>query len=418
MRDERCAEEGALRAYLDRQLDGADTARLERHLPICPACRLQLGRVRDDAALVDQTLRCLRAPAGEDAAAREARAWAELRGRRGAVSWSTRPKEPHSASSGASRPGRATAGAEQWGKLFSHIGGVWAMMIQGMSGRQRAAVAAALAAVLLVGVLMMPAGQAAAIGFLSLFRVQKFAPVTIDPNRPFDGLGLAYLEHLGKVTQPDRRSTDGGMTTASLSELSARAGITLRKPSALPAGVADNPQVRTFPAQEASFTLDRTKAEAYLKSSGAPNPSVPAKLDGARLTLKVPMAVSMTYGGKEGQDGLPRLMIGQLASPSASVEGNATPAELRDFLLGLPVLPPETVAQLRAIDDWTQTVPIPVPKDRTAWREVSLNGTPALLLTDKSVGMAALIWQKDGVVTAVAGALSEREILDVALSLR
>ncbi|MCL4533536.1 MAG: zf-HC2 domain-containing protein [Bacteroidetes bacterium] len=396
-----CEKPGVLRAYLDNELDAAAASRVEAHLAACPGCRLALEQVRANASAVASRLEALEpSTAG---AAEQARAWAAIQSRLHAGR-----AIPSHIDGTAFNPNNGLAGAGRTGQP----GGMWTMISNALSLRQRAALAAGLVALLLAGAMMLPAGRAAAVDFLNLFRVQKFVAVSVDPSRPFNA--FAYLERIGKVTLPQGRGV-GSLTTAPLAEVDAKAGIKLQRPTIIPPGVSDRPQVRVIPAAEASFTLDRQKTEAYLKSSGAANPSVPAKYDGARLVVKVPTAVTMTY---VNADAMPRLIIGQLASPTATVEGKVSLGELREFLLGLPGLPPDTVAQLRAINDWTQTLPVPVPRDRAVWHDVSLGGTPALAVTDPSAGASGVIWQRDGVVYGVAGLSSEQQLLEIVRSLK
>ena len=81
-------------------------------------------------------------------------------------------------------------------------------------------------------------------------------------------------------------------------------------------------------------------------------------------------------------------------------------------------MPEDTVAQLRAIDDWTTTLPLPIPVDKAIWRETTLNGAPALIITDTTMKVSGILWQRDGVVHGVGGVLTEQQMLDIANSLQ
>ena len=97
-------------------------------------------------------------------------------------------------------------------------------------------------------------------------------------------------------------------------------------------------------------------------------------------------------------------MVGAARELEVGVEGNVSLAELREFLLTLPDLPPETVRQLRAIEDWRTTLPIPVPVDQIAWQPVTIAGGPGLLLADDSgIGSGALLAARRAASTASAG---------------
>ena len=114
---------------------------------------------------------------------------------------------------------------------------------------------------------------------------------------------------------------------------------------------------------------------------------------GATLVVGLPAAVFLQYPRSTHEVGLVVAEAGELA---VGVEGNVTLDELREFLLGLPDLPPETVQQLRAIQDWRNTLPIPVPMDRIHWQQVTIAGGPGLLLADNSGLGSGAIWQRDG----------------------
>ncbi|MBI2938938.1 MAG: zf-HC2 domain-containing protein [Chloroflexi bacterium] len=382
-----CERAGDLRAYVDGELDPATSARIEGHLATCAACRERLDQACASAAAVAHRLQAL-APEVAALAAQEARVRAVIAARL------------------QGEAGAPTARGDETDRRK------WQMLIHALSFRQRLAVAAALLAVLLAGLAVVPAGRVAAVGFLNLFRVQRFAVIRIDSRQPFTG--LTHLGQLGTVKLPPQTSPDG-VGVASLEEVEKQVGFKVKRPTVLPPGIANAPHVRVTRAVEASFTVERQKAETYLRSIGASNPTVPARLDGARLVVRVPAAAILFYGDGNGE---PRLIVAELPSPTATVEGGASLAELREFLLGLPGLPADTIAQLRAIDDWTATLPVPVPVDRAIWREVSINGTPALILADRTGLAGGVVWQRDGIVHGIGGPLTERQLLDIAQSFK
>jgi len=274
-----------------------------------------------------------------------------------------------------------------------------------------AGVAAALALTLLVGT---PGGRTATAQFLAQFRSQRFAVVAIEPGR--DRGSLAFLNHLGSL-QGGPRARAAAETVASVAEASQRVGFPVLQPdpATLPAGLAPTPKIQVWPASEIRFTFDRQKAQAYFQATGHPEVSLPARFDGASLVVAVPAAAFLEYTAPGNSQ---MLVVGAARELEVGVEGNVSLDELRDFLLGLPGLPPDTVRQLRAIQDWRTTLPIPVPVDQIAWQPVTIAGGPGLLLADNTgVGSGAL-WQRDGRVYGVAGTARAAEIERVANSLR
>lgn len=273
---------------------------------------------------------------------------------------------------------------------------------------------AALAGLALLGLAALaltPSGQAAAAAFLGQFRVQRFAVVTYDPQ----ALGRPYIDltRLGTVeTQPPGELR--ASRVASLAEASARVGFTVRPPARLPAGASAAPTVQVSQPYTYRFTFDQEKARAYLASIGERSFALPPKFHGATLTITVPAAAVLQY---QQADGTSALYVVQMRSPTVQVAGNVMLAELRDFLLSVPGLPRETVSQLRAIEDWTTTLPVPVPKGQAHWREVQVQGAPGLIVADNTGLGGGVLWVRAGVLTALAGPLTERELLETAASI-
>lgn len=407
----KCETAGSIRAYVDGELDSVAVGRLEGHLAACPPCRARLERVRANAATVAFHLRSSIA-APEVAASQEERVWASLQAR---IGDDRRSRSQEQIAPAGANPGKRNGQPNPPDRYERR----WRMPVLVFSLRQRSGLAAALAAVFLLvvipiaGLSLVPAGRATAVEFLNLFRPQRFQAVTVDPRVPFEA--LAKLESLGTMTMPSAREYSASVTDESLDQVGANLGLKVRRPTMLPPGVTGSPTVLTTQPAKATFTVDRQKAEAYLRSAGASNPSVPPQLDGARLVINVPGAVIQAYGDDTGQLAL---VVAQLNSPTAVVEGNTNLAELRQFLLSVPGLPADTVAQLRAIDDWTTTVPIPIPRDEADSREVSVGGAQGLIVSDLASGVSGLIWQRDGVVFGLAGMVSQQQLLGLAGSLQ
>ena len=91
---------------------------------------------------------------------------------------------------------------------------------------------------------------------------------------------------------------------------------------------------------------------------------------------------------------------------------------MRDFLLRMPGLPPETIRQLRGIQDWKNTLPIPIPTDRVNWQDATIAGGPGLVLNDIGGIGSAAIWQRDGRIYGVAGTVRSAEVQRIANGLR
>jgi len=279
--------------------------------------------------------------------------------------------------------------------------------------RWRLALGGIAAALALAFALATPEGQAAAAGFLAQFRSQRLAIVTFDPNQARQ-TGLFRFEQLGTVknNQPARPSE-----VANVQEAASRAGFPVLQPdpATLPAGASRTPKVRFSPASETRLTFDRQKTRAYFDSINRKDLSLPDKLHGATLVVALPPVVMLEYAASDNK---PAVMIGEAREVQIGVEGNASLDEVRSFMLGLPNLPPDLVRQLRSIQDWTSTLPIPVPVDKLTWQETTIAGASGYILNDNTGLGSGVIWQRDGRILGVAGPMKATDLRRIAESLK
>jgi hypothetical protein len=275
-------------------------------------------------------------------------------------------------------------------------------------------------------VAVTPEGQATAAAFLAQFRSQQVTAVELTPQsqseifRTLNALGnlgtVKTTSATGRTPEAALRSAAEQSKTVTLAEASGSIGFALKTPdpTTLPAGLDKNPRVQVMPGSEARFTFERSKARAYLESTGNQSVSVPDKFDGAALVISIPSAVLLQYGDQSSSSAL---IIGQAGELVVDVEGKVTLAEMRDVLLSMPGLPPSVVKQMKQIDNWNRTLPIPVPVDQVNWQSASFRGHQGLLLNDNSNVLSAAIWYEDGHMYGLAGSLKATELKRIADSL-
>jgi hypothetical protein len=111
---------------------------------------------------------------------------------------------------------------------------------------------------------------------------------------------------------------------------------------------------------------------------------------------------------------MPTLVIAQTRVPTVDSTG-ATTAQLEAYLLSQPGVPPEIAAQIKAIQDPSTTLPIPIPKGLATSESVQVNGVTGLLI--KAALGAGVVWQKNGVIYAVGGQVTPDQALAIASSL-
>jgi hypothetical protein len=237
-----------------------------------------------------------------------------------------------------------------------------------------AAVVALLVATLLV---VTPTGRQAAADFLERFRAERFEVVTFDPDQPWTG-----IERLAEIAEVDIDHA-GPVPVDGPDAAAGVAGFTPSTVRGLPEDAAAGDTMATPPTTvRLTFRADRA-------------PDLPDALDGARVVVSVPGTVVTQYA--VGEDMLVVAEAGQLVAEAEGADLGA----IREYVLSRPEVPEDIARQLLAIDDWTATLPVPVPVDQMAWRETTVAGQPGLMLEDP-MG-SGLLWQRDGRIHAIGG---------------
>lgn len=247
--------------------------------------------------------------------------------------------------------------------------------------------AAVLAVVVMGGALSTSGGRAAAASFLEMFRAEAVTAVPVDfaamdPAALQALVGLADIDGLDDVIDPQR-----------VADLDAAADV---------AGFSVQPLDRTaLPATATGPTVVLAQAPQRVRITFKEQPEVPEEIRGATLVLRVPGAVVQGVGDGER----PVAIRGEAGPLEVFVEDGPPLGEVRDTLLSLPGLPQETVAALRAIEDWQTTLPLPVPTGQVAWEETTVAGRAGLAFGDESGIGSALVWHDGDRFVGVGGTM-------------
>jgi hypothetical protein len=362
-----CIPEGDLRARLDGELSPAESQAIESHLAQCERCRRRAAEIAAQAAEV-ATLFTEADQAPVDAAA----AWTRFRARRDAEA----------------PPARSRYFSRRWMPAWG------------------AAVALALAAVL------VSSGPTRALAqrLLGLLRVKTVVAVPL--NRPFITEGKAkmlsdILADSVTVTRDEK-----AQPVADREQASRLAGFTLR----LPALRQDAPQLTVEGERSLYFTANPKRLETLLNALGRPDLTVPAGLENAKISVSVARGVKAVYGDcpkrEPGPPPSPDAWASCVVVNEAPVPVVVTLPELdltavAELGLQLAGMTPEEARSFSRTVDWTSTLAIPLPRDATSYRTVSIEGVQGVLVSCFKSGERppgyALIWIKDGFVYAVSG---------------
>jgi hypothetical protein len=353
--------DGTLRRLLDEPAGVADVDR--EHIAACQMCRSALVSAQADAAFAAAAL-------DVDAAVDVDAGWHRL------------------ARAATSEPGRRAAAtpSRRW------------------SAAVRSPVVAGVAAL----ALLTGATAAAAANWLQIFRTEQVAPVTAPEA---DLVTLPELSDFGEVEvieEFDER------TVADAAAAEEATGMSVPRVGELPRGVTGEPTYHVVGPVSAVFTFSAEKAARFSAAAGATLPPPPPGLDGSQFRLAAGPGLAAVWS--EGRP-VPALVVARVVAPTAYSAG--VPFETaRDYLLSLPVIPPDVASQLRGFSGDGTTLPLFMPIEEMTSSTADVNGVPATVFTSRDGVMAGVVWVDDGLVTAVAGSLRADEVLSVARELR
>lgn len=387
-----CLTDGDLRMLADGESTTLDAFSWQRHLDSCPACAARLAQIRGISADAATMVSELAPDQSQPDAALAYRRWQ------------------------ADRLDRQTKRRRfdlEGIPLMNHMSGV---------RRRGALIGTALVALMVVAIVALPVGTLAE-DVLNKFRVQQFSAITI-PMDDFEGLGAQFgeLDPQMKAAVAGELMGLGSFSTtldkeslhenATIDEARQHLGGSLKSPSDLPSefdGV--EPEIYLGDAGTAEYTLNVDKVQEILGRFGMSSAALPDPADHptATISLDVPASAAFVYeaNGKH-------LLVGQMASPTLSIPDSIDVELLREEILAFPFLPADTVAQIRGIENWEETLIIPVPSDATTSQK-TINGSEALLIEHD--GGSAVLWQDGGTLYIVAGEVSGDEVMSVAKSM-
>lgn len=378
-------DEGTLRLFCDDEnaLDAGQRA----HLESCPDCGPRLSEIRADAAFAAAALGPESDGKNRDSASLElSRAWSRVLGRIGRV------------------PQKIAYGP-------------W--------------IAAAAAAAAIVCVFIFTPVGTLAQSFLTIFEPQQFVAV---PVSRADLGSLPDLQRFGTVvarTTPTMREVTGPAQAGVLSRLH------VAVPHWLPAELPHTARYAVTSGSDTAFTFSAAIARANMPPLSRNTFTMPHALDGAMLEVATHPAVIIAYGSKlpplrtapraegsrrqsnedDGPRSLPPLVIVQAPVPNVTSTG-ATVAQIEDYLLRQPGVSPTLAAEIRSIGDPETTMPIPIPIERAFGQRVTVQGVSGLGIGDNTGVGGVVVWQRAGIIYAVAGQLRQRDIMAIAESLR
>jgi hypothetical protein len=277
----------------------------------------------------------------------------------------------------------------------------------------------------------------------NLVKIFQPTQVTVVPVQASDFQGLSAFSNWGDVKGTSQGQLQQAETAAEAAKI-----------AGLPAIHVDS---NTLPA---SLRKAPVSYSAVTQSSGTVtfNDNAPAKLRGSTLTLvagpaeatlygdlgRLQQGAKNTQGNAEGggstsasggdtgagpsdadrqsiQQALsqvgPILAVAEMKSPQVSSTG-ASVADIKSALLAQPGLSPTLRSAISSIDSPSGNLPIPIPSGYVNSHNVKVQGVTGTAFGDSTGLGSAVVWIKGGKVYAVAGTVTEDQVLAVANGVR
>jgi len=295
---------------------------------------------------------------------------------------------------------------------------------RGITRWYRPLAAAALAAAFVLGLLFTPLGGYGR-SFLTIFEPRQFQPIEVSRADLQDLHLLPQADDVGiqrVVRKPVRQSYD------SITAAQRRTGFAVLGPTVLPAHFGVVRSFFTMAPGEMTFTFSAAKARAFERRSHKSLPPMPRALDGTTVRLQTGYVFNGHYEATTSQAAHPQTThkrsrgteffeLIEAQSPHVTSTG-ASLDTLERYLLAMPNVSPQLAAQIRALGDIQNTVPVPVVIDKQTARRVTVNGAQGLAIGDNTGLGAGVMWEKNGMIYVVAGPLSMNDVMAVANGLR
>ncbi len=260
-----------------------------------------------------------------------------------------------------------------------------------------------------------PGVRAFAGEFLGLFRVQQVTILPIDTTRLSElsgneALGQQISQLMSDSVKVTKESGEP-QTVAGAAEASQLAGFTVR--------VADNGQTPVVTVQDGTafeFTINRERGQSILDAAGHPELQLPAALDGAKISVNVPAAVTLAYGncptdgapeteGSPGHRFINCQLLVEMPSPTVDAPPDLDIQQLAEIGLQFTGMTATEAREFSQTVDWTSTLVIPIPRNAAVYEQVAVDGVTGTLIRRPvdDAPQYALVWVKDGIIYAISG---------------
>lgn len=286
----------------------------------------------------------------------------------------------------------------------------------------RNALAAACGVALVAALFSIPSVRVSAQSFLELFRVRRFAAVSLDESR------VKTLRSLGGkrgdlVFDSTETLVDPGPARYVVSREAAapEVGFAVGAPAYLPEGLApDSVFVEGKGAMRLSVSEE--KLRSLLRRLDLNDVQVPTGLDGRWIEVRKPPVVVQKFRSTRDRHAI----LVQARSPEVSVPAGWDVERLAEIGLRVLGLDAGEARRVARSTDWRSTLLIPVPTNASTFLQVTVHGQPGLLIATtgeraedgrpRRAG-AVLLWTEGDRVFGIQGNLSRQDLMEMAESI-
>ncbi len=273
---------------------------------------------------------------------------------------------------------------------------------------------------LLAIVLSIPATRALADQLLNLFRVQQVVTVPVDftgiQNLSGNSAIGSQLSSLISSSVTMEQKPGKPVNAADASQASQMAGFTVR----LPQGMTPS-RISVENAAAFSFKVDRAKAQALLNEAGRSDLVLPASIDGANVSIKIPASISAAFGtcpdpsaqsngrpldgGSVGRRFPDCTLLAEIPSPVVSAPEDFNISQLAQIGLEFTGMSRDQAEAFTKTIDWTSTLVVPIPRNAATSEQVNVDGVKGTLIQRPAddAPQFVLLWVKNGIIYAISG---------------
>jgi hypothetical protein len=294
---------------------------------------------------------------------------------------------------------------------------------------------AAAGVMLALALVLSPSARVMAQDFLNLFRVKRFAAITVDQARMTE-LAQNKVDIQSLISSNTEILKDPGQpVTVDTPQAAAQlAGLTVRTPSSVPLGYRLS-KIYVQGAGSVRFKADTARLQALIETLGVTDVQIPAQLNGQTVTVDKPPVVVLNYAlTMNGQ--VPtrtnHLIIMQAHNPQISLPDGVNMAQLGEIALRVTGMSADEAHRFAQSIDWSSTMLVPVPATASSFREVSVHDVTGLLITtsdtsgvpgtvknsDTDSSGSILLWAEGDMVYAITGNSNNVQLVDLANSMQ